>query len=264
MKAGMLGVLLIFSSWVAGTVVLAQEASPTNPPGNTTILLQSFENKNASPLGAKWAFLKDPHGPLPDTISNGLLQQLVRTLQEREQITVTGLGRGTPSGTTFRGLPIDPLGATPQLGETPRFVVSCSATMAGDKVTIEVRLTDPQTKKLISATKVEGRPEDLNHEIHERFHDGVPSTETSAASPAEKAVRAAITKAAMWIGENTLDAVIIKVSMTRVKEAPSLQSPTLVTVRQGTRLRKIGTEGEWIRIRLDSGEVGWVYSEVVD
>src|SRR5690349_21384309 len=243
MKAGMLGVVLIFSSGVAGTAVLAQEASPTNSPKSTTVVLQSFENKNASPLGAKWAFLKDPHGPLPDTISNGLLQQLTRTLQDQEQITVTGLGRGAQSGTTFRGLPTDPAGATPQPGETPRFVVSCSATMTGDKVTIEVRLTDPQTKKLISATKVEGRPEDLSREIHERFREGFPDTATSSASPAEKAVRAAITKAAMWIGENTHDAVIVKVSMTRVKEEPSLQSPTLVTVRQGTRLRKIGTEG---------------------
>src|SRR6476660_5746294 len=104
MKTGMLGVLLLFSSWVVETAVLAQAVNLTNPPSKATVELQSFENKNTSPLGAKWAFLKDPDGPLSDTISNGLTHQRARTLKEREQITVTGIGRETPSDTTLRGL----------------------------------------------------------------------------------------------------------------------------------------------------------------
>ena len=52
--------------------------------------------------------------------------------------------------------------------------------------------------------------------------------------------------------------------MTRVKEGPSLQSATLTTVQRGTILHKVSQDGEWIRVRLDSGETGWVYSEVVD
>jgi uncharacterized protein YgiM (DUF1202 family) len=110
---------------------------------------------------------------------------------------------------------------------------------------------------------MEGRPEDLSEEIRARFPEEAPSAATGEESPAEKAVRAAIVKMATWIGENSLDSVIVKASMTRVKETPSLQSATLMTVRQGTRLQKIGTEGDWIRIRLASGELGWVYGEVV-
>lgn len=260
MKISMLHIVLILSPWVVGTAVFAQGMSTAVPPSSTTVVLESFENKNASPLGTKWAFLKDQHGPLPDAVSNGLIRHLSRALQERQQITVTGLGQETRPGTIQRGLPSGTPEETPSSGETPRFVVSCSATMTGDKVTIEVRLIDPQTKRLISATKVEGRPEDLNEEIRGRF----AGTAIAAESPAEKAVRAAITKAATWIGENTVDAVVVKASMTKIKEIPSLQGPTLVTVRQGTRLRKVGAEGEWIRVRLDGGEMGWVYSEVIE
>ncbi len=264
MKLAMASALLVVHFLLAPLVVFAQDASTAIPSRKTTIELQSFDNKNTAPLGAKWEFLKDPDGPLTDAVSNGLLQQLSRTLQDRTQITVTGLGREARAGTVMRGVPGANVSATLPASETPRFVVSCSATMSGDTVTIEVRLTDPQTKKLISATKVEGRPEDLNQEIRERFRDGAVGSVSGGESPAEKAVRAAIMKAVAWIGQSTLDAVVVKASMTRVKEAPSLQSPTLITVRQGTRMQKIGTEGQWLRIRLESGEVGWVYREVVD
>lgn len=264
MKTSLLTAALVFWSWTLAAPLCAQRVETTIPSKKTTIELQSFDNKNSAPLGTKWAFLKDPQGPLPDAISNGLIQQLSRTLQDRTHITVTGLGREISTGTTLRGLPTTASGSTPVPGETPRFVVSCSATMTGDIVTIEVRLTDPQTKKLISATKVEGRPEDLSHEIRTRVRDETAGTSTGSESPAEKAVRAAILKAAAWIGGKTLDAVIVKASMTRIKETPSLQSSTLITVRQGTQLQKIGAEGEWIRVQLDSGELGWVYKEVVE
>jgi TolB-like protein len=264
MKPILLGATLILAFWTVTTSVFAQEASTTSPAKKTTIEIQSFETKNPSRLGTKWAFLKDPHGPLPDAISNGLIQQLSRTLQDRSPIAVTGLGGETSEEKLVRGLPPVTSGNTSASEETPRFVVSCSATITGDTVTIEVRLTDPQTKQLISATKVEGTPEDLNQEIRSRFRDKSSSAATRPESPAEKAVRAAIIKAATWISGKTIDAVIVKSSMTRIKEAPSLQSSTLITVRQGTRLQKLGSEGEWIHVRIDSGELGWVYSEVVE
>ena len=81
---------------------------------------------------------------------------------------------------------------------------------------------------------------------------------------AEQTLRAAITKAATWIGVNTLESVMVKAGATKVKESPSLQSATLATVRQGTVLKKVGQEGEWIQVRLENGEMGWVYRELVE
>ena len=57
---------------------------------------------------------------------------------------------------------------------------------------------------------------------------------------------------------------MVKAGATKVKESPSLQSATLATVRQGTVLKKVGQEGEWIQVRLENGEMGWVYRELVE
>ena len=242
----------------------AQDPHSVAPSKKTAIELGTFANKNTTPLGAKWAFLRDPHGPTADAISNGVRQHLSHALQEEADIAVIERDQAPSSEPPLRGVGPRTLDVTAATGESPRFVVSCATTMTGDTVTIEVRLTDPQTGKLLSATKVEGRPVDLEQNIDSRLRERLASTLTGTESPAEKAVRAAIIKAATWIRKNTVDAVIVKASMTRVKEAPSLQSPTLITVKQGTRLQRLGTEGEWVRIRLESGESGWVYREMVD
>lgn len=194
---------------------------------------------------------------------NDPLQELSSTLPDRRHFIAPRVGQKGQVGPISRGLIPSTPEEMPSVRETPRFVVSSSVTMTGDSVSIEVRLTDPHTKKLISATTLEGRPEDLSAEIRARFRERTLNAGTGAESSAEKAVREAIVKLATWIGEDTPDSVIVKALMTRVKEIPSLQSATLMTVRQGTRLQKIGTEGEWIRIRLASGELGWVYGEVV-
>ena len=178
--------------------VNAGEAIPEQ--GKSTVILQSFETKNDS-SETRWNFLKQPSGPSQNQLSNGLAQKLTKALQEQEHLVVTSLNRETNPDPIFRGLPTIDHTTTPDLGDDPRVIVSCSATMSGDKVTIEVRLTDPKTKKLIAIKTVEGRPEDLSREI---------SGPVSRESPSEKAVRAAITKAAAWIGTNTLASVIVK------------------------------------------------------
>lgn len=195
---------------------------------------------------------------------HGRLQELSSTLPDHPSFTATGAEYEARTGTGLSDLSRHPHRGSSAPSETPRFVLSSSVTMTGDTVAIEVRLSDPETKKVISATTLEGRPDDLSEEIRARFRENPLSAATGEESPAEKAMRAAIVKVASWIGENTRDSVMVKASMTRVKEAPSLQSATLLTVRQGTRLQKIGTAGEWIHIRLESGELGWVYREVLD
>ena len=196
---------------------------------------------------------REPQAPVSPR--HGLLQELARPLQDRTHLTVTDVGREARMRTPLRGLSPHMPGVMPASNGIPRFVVSCSATVAGDTVSIEVRLTDPQTKKLLAVTNMEGRPEDLSQEIRARFREDAPSIAPGEESPAERAVRAAIVKVATWIEEPPLDSVMVKASRTRVKEAPSLQSATLSTVRQEARLQKIGTEGEWIRIRLDRGAI---------
>ncbi|MGE0822540.1 MAG: SH3 domain-containing protein [Candidatus Binatia bacterium] len=248
-----------------GVSTLPVYAGSSNLPqaNKTTISLQSFATNNTSLLGSKWNFLRRPQGPSSDPISNGLIEQLQTALKEHQHLSVAAVSEEQKTAPLMRGLPPDPSVATSLPGESPRFLVSCSATMSGDLITIEVRLTDPKTKKLVKATTVEGRPEDLHQEIKGLLGESYTPI-SGQESPAEKAVRAAILKAATWIGANALESVIVKTTMTRVKEEPRLQSATLATVQQGTILRKVGQEGEWVHIRLDSGKTGWVYSEVVE
>lgn len=228
--------------------------------GKIPVTLQDFENQGGGT--ARWDFLKRSDGPSSDPINNGLRERLTKALEETDTLTVEKTFRGPK----VPGFPPDTTSApgAPIALETPRFIVSCSATMNGDIVTIEVRLVDPHTKKLIKATTVEGRPEDLRQEISGLLgvRQGIDSV--GHESVAEQTLRAAITKAATWIGVNTLESVMVKAGATKVKEGPSLQSATLATVRQGTVLKKVGQEGEWIRVRLENGEMGWVYRELVE
>lgn len=228
--------------------------------GKVPVALQDFTSQNSG--SARWDFLRKVNGPSNDPISNGLMEQLTKALDQSDRLAVV-------ESKTFRGpkVPGFPSDATPTPGSTmaldaPRFIVSCSATMNGDLVTIEVRLVDPQTKRLIKATTVEGRPEDLKQEIGGIL--GARQETIGHESAAEQTLRTAITKAAAWIGANTLESVIVKAVTTKVKEGPSLQSATLATVRQGTVLTKVGQDGEWIRVRLESGDMGWVYRELVE
>jgi curli biogenesis system outer membrane secretion channel CsgG len=228
--------------------------------GKVPVSLQDFENQGSG--AARWDFLKKVEGPSSDPISNGLMERLTSALEKTETLTVAKTFRGPK----VPGFPPDPTAApgTPMTLEAPRFIVSCSATMNGDIVTIEVRLVDPHTKKLIKATTVEGRPEDLQQEISGLLGARQGIHPVGHESVAEQTLRTAITKAATWIGVNTLESVMVKAGATKVKEGPSLQSATLATVRQGTVLKKVGQEGEWIRVRLDNGEMGWVYRELVE
>jgi curli biogenesis system outer membrane secretion channel CsgG len=224
------------------------------------VAVQDFENQGGG--SARWDFLKRVDGPSSDPISNGLIDRLTTALEKTDTIAVAKTFRGPK----VPGFPSDP-GSSPGAPialDTPRFIVSCSATMTGDIVTIEVRLVDPQTKRLIKATTVEGRPEDLRQEIGGLLGARQGVDPVGHESVAEQTLRAAITKAATWIGVNTLESVMVKAVATKVKEGPSLQSATLATVRQGTVLKKVGQEGEWIRVRLDNGEMGWVYRELVE
>ena len=228
--------------------------------GKVSVSLQDFENQGGE--AARWDFLKKVEGPSSDPVSNGLMERLTSALEKTETLTVAKTFRGPK----VPGFPPDPASVpgTPTALEAPRFIVSCSATMNGDTVTIEVRLIDPHTKKLIKATTVEGRPEDIQQEISGLLDARQGITPIGHDNVAEQTLRTAITKAATWIGVNTLESVMVKSGATKVKEGPSLQSATLATVRQGTVLKKVGQEGEWIRVRLDNGEMGWVYRELVE
>lgn len=249
--------VVFFLDVIACAALSAQESSFPRRSTKPVIALQDIENQTTASLGQKWDFLKRS-GPAKDPISNGLREQLIMALQKDELLTVdtatqaaqgSMLKRGAPEGAS---LPL----SSPQ--DTPKFVVSCSTTLSGDLVKIEVRLADSQTRKVIKTTTVEGRPEDVITSM-----PGDPRRQGQE-SLAEQAVRTAIRNAANWIRTNAFESVIVKAITTRVREEPSLQSATLTTVRQGMILQKVGDKGEWIHVRLDTGETGWVYREVVE
>lgn len=246
----LLSVILSFSLLSAG------DGNPEGRSGKVKITLMEVENKSGPNLGSEWNFLKRDKGPYSSNpLGSGLGERLAEALMQTERFDVM-------DRMVLRA-PVSP-------GAGPHFLVFTDFTLHEDHVTVEVRLADPRTMKLIKAKVVEGRPEDLS-----RLHPAAASEE----NPAEKAVQAAIIKAVKWIEENTLveanpprrpewvptvPTVVVKASAANIKEGPSIQSATLITVRQGTMLEKVGEEGSWVKVKLESGEMGWIYGDLVE
>lgn len=59
--------------------------------------------------------------------------------------------------------------------------------------------------------------------------------------------------------------VILKVtgSVLNVREGPSTTTTTVGKVKRGETLVLVGQEGDWYRVRLGSGELGWVHGKYV-
>jgi len=49
-----------------------------------------------------------------------------------------------------------------------------------------------------------------------------------------------------------------------VKSAPGSNYPSIATVRKGDKLTIMEQSGEWVRVRLENGQEGWIRSEVLE
>ena len=140
------------------------------------------------------------------------------------------------------------------------YVVSTSTSMNDGKAVIQISLWTSKNQVLVNGTTVIGKLEDLDENmLHVMF----------GASREEKAIRAAALEAAKWIRQHLpFPRVRVKATSANIMEAPSIQSVKITTVQHETVLRKVGQERQWIKVILDnpdnSGEIGWIYGELVE
>ena len=65
------------------------------------------------------------------------------------------------------------------------------------------------------------------------------------------------------IKEETLSAPLMTVGPTNVRMAPSAQSNISAVLDKGERVEKTGESGSWTRIKLSTGEEGWVFTDLL-
>ena len=139
------------------------------------------------------------------------------------------------------------------------YVVSTSTSINDGKAVIKISVWTPKSHVLVNGTTVTGKPEDLDEDMLSKMF---------GASREEKAIRAAVIEAVKWIRQHLpLPRVRITASSANIMEAPSLQSARIATVSQGTVLRKVEEQKQWVKVIVDnsnSGETGWIYSELVE
>jgi hypothetical protein len=134
------------------------------------------------------------------------------------------------------------------------YLVRTSMRLEGGQVWLGLFLWDREHHTLVNQTTVTGKPEDLNDRtLREMF----------GASPEEKALRAAASKAARWIREYMFPPVQVIAISANIRRDPSLQSVIIAAVPQGTILRKVGEQEGWFEVVLESDESGWINEELV-
>ena len=65
------------------------------------------------------------------------------------------------------------------------------------------------------------------------------------------------------IKEETLFVPLMTVDPTNVRVAPSTQSNIAAVLEKGERVEKTGESGSWTRIKLSTGEDGWVFTDLL-
>lgn len=245
--------LLLLLHFVSVLVQAAEIETPVLSK-KPALIVQGFENRNGPVLDPKWNFLKQSEGPSSDPISNGVIDRLEHALVKTGQFVVAANRAGSAQKPVYRGLPQEGQSTSDMSSsKTLPFIVRGDVSFSGDHITIVVRLVDTQTNKVVKATTVEGRPEDITR-----------LASPLSGSPEERAVQVAIEKAVASIQGALLQWVVVKVFTMKVRQEPSVQSVPLATVRQGERLQKIAEDGEWVRVQLTNGETGWVPFELVE
>jgi uncharacterized protein YgiM (DUF1202 family) len=49
----------------------------------------------------------------------------------------------------------------------------------------------------------------------------------------------------------------------RIRSRPDIHSPVLQRLRRGTRLLVVGADGDWLKVELKNGDIGWIYHSLV-
>jgi curli biogenesis system outer membrane secretion channel CsgG len=149
---------------------------------------------------------------------------------------------------------------------------------------IDLRIIDARTSRILAATSVEGEATDVNMGA---LLGGFGSSGALVGglagwknTPTEKALRICIQKAVQFIvsktpqsyyhygasptpsapppAETATEAVIVKPSALNVRSGPGSSHSIVSVVRSGDRLEVLEHSGDWIRIRTETGNEGWI------
>lgn len=139
------------------------------------------------------------------------------------------------------------------------YTVRLSTIPNGDKeVWMEIFVWDKKFGKLVNWTVVVGRADAITR----CAPPGKPLP------PLDNACCDAAHQAREWLREQLwLPRVRVTATSANIMETPSIHAPTITTVQHETVLRKVGQERQrqWIKVILDnSGEIGWIYGELVE
>jgi len=77
---------------------------------------------------------------------------------------------------------------------------------------------------------------------------------------------ATLDSANFWPEFSLLENEVVRVVSTsaNIRETPSTSSGIVTMVHSGERLSVLESQGSWFKVRTEDGEVGWVYSNLVD
>ncbi len=93
-----------------------------------------------------------------------------------------------------------------------------------------------------------------------------PPTAKESATPAEPPAPAppkTAVESQPEAGEKAAPFYLVTLKNARIRSQPNPNSKILMTLSAGRKLEKIGQEGEWFKVKLSSGENGWIYKGVV-
>ncbi|MGB8953412.1 MAG: SH3 domain-containing protein [Candidatus Aminicenantales bacterium] len=60
------------------------------------------------------------------------------------------------------------------------------------------------------------------------------------------------------------ETLVVKIQTTQVRRSPQFFSQSLVSIKAGDSLEKLGEKDGWINVRTSTGVVGWVHSSAVE
>jgi uncharacterized protein YgiM (DUF1202 family) len=47
--------------------------------------------------------------------------------------------------------------------------------------------------------------------------------------------------------------------MAKIRSGPDMDTAVLQRIAQGTRLKVVGREGDWLKLQLRNGSTGWIF-----
>jgi capsular exopolysaccharide synthesis family protein len=106
-------------------------------------------------------------------------------------------------------------------------------------------------------------------QLQDKASEQVSVSGESSGTPEPLAQRQSMAEKSRVVGEHlygVLDRALICQSLpaiARVRVRPDIQAPVLERIPQGTRLRVVGIDGDWLKLNLRNGDSGWIYHRLV-